>query len=104
MKDDDKKAIIKQFTPDSRAKQAGLKENDIILSLDDTPVEGADDMRIFLLSKQKGDEIRVKVLRERFLLGREKGSLKSFFSINKAVRQWQVKKKRRGPEKGLSSS
>jgi uncharacterized iron-regulated protein len=69
MKDEDKKVIINQFTPDSRAKQAGLRENDIILSLDDTPVESVDDMRIFLLSKKKGDEIRVKVLRERFLLG-----------------------------------
>lgn len=69
LKDEDKKVIINQFTPDSTARKAGLKENDIILSLDDTPVESVDDMRIFLLLKKKGDEITVKVLRERFLLG-----------------------------------
>ncbi len=69
LKDEDKKVIINQFTPDSVAKQAGLKENDIILSLDGTPVESVDDMRIFLLSKKKGDEITVRVLRERFLFG-----------------------------------
>jgi aminopeptidase N len=69
LKDEDKKIIINQFAPDSVAKQAGLKENDIILSIDDTPVESVDDMRIFLLLKKKGDEITVKVLRERFILG-----------------------------------
>jgi aminopeptidase N len=69
LKEEDNKVIVNQFTSDSVAKQAGLKENDIILSLEDTLVESVDDMRIFLLSKKKGDEITVKVLRERFLLG-----------------------------------
>jgi membrane-associated protease RseP (regulator of RpoE activity) len=69
VKDEDGKVIINQFAPDSVVQKAGLEENDVILSLDDTPVESVDDLRIFLLSKKKGDEITVKVLRERFLLG-----------------------------------
>jgi uncharacterized iron-regulated protein len=69
LKDDDKKVIINRFAPDSIAEKAGLKEKDTILSLDDTLVESVDDMRIFLLSKKKGDEITVKVLRERLFFG-----------------------------------
>ena len=58
------------------AEKAGLKKDDTILSIDDTVVESVDDMRIFLLFKNKGDEITVKVLRNRFLLGPEEREFK----------------------------
>jgi S1-C subfamily serine protease len=70
LKEEVKKVFISSFAaPDSIAEKAGLKEDDIILSIDDTVVESVDDMRIFLLFKNKGDEITVKVLRKSFLFG-----------------------------------
>lgn len=69
LKEDDKKVVISQLSAGSIAEKAGLKENDIILSLDDTVVESVDDLKIFLFFKKKGDEITVKVSRKRFLLG-----------------------------------
>ena len=69
LNEEDKKVIISRFAPDSIAEKAGMKEDDIILSIDNTVVESVDDMRIFLFFKKKGDEITVKVLRKRFLFG-----------------------------------
>ena len=76
LKEEDKKVIINRFAPDSIAEKEGMKEDDIILSLDDTVIESIDDMRIFLLFKNKGDEITVTVLRNRFLLGPEEREFK----------------------------
>ena len=69
LKEEDKKVIISQFAPDSIAEKAGLQEDDVILSLDDTIVEGIADVRIFLFFKKKGDEITITVSRKRFLFG-----------------------------------
>ena len=69
LNEEDKKVIISRFAPDSIAEKAGMKEDDIFLSLDDAIVESVDDMRIFLFFKKKGDEITIKVLRKRFLFG-----------------------------------
>jgi len=69
LKEEDKKIIISQFTPDSVAQRAGLEAEDVVLSIDGTIPESVDDMKIFLFFKKKGDEIMVKVLRKRFLLG-----------------------------------
>lgn len=68
LKEEDKKVIISQLSTESIAEKAGLKGDDIILSLDDTVIESVDDMKIFLFFKKKGDEITVKVSRKRFLL------------------------------------
>jgi aminopeptidase N len=76
LKEKDKKVSVERFAPDSIAEKAGLKENDIILSLDDALVESVDDMRVFLLSKKKGDEITIKILRNRFLFGPEEKEFK----------------------------
>ncbi|MFZ2196304.1 MAG: ChaN family lipoprotein, partial [Thermodesulfovibrionales bacterium] len=65
----DKKVLIGSFAAESIAEKAGLKEDDIILSLDDTVIESIDDIKIFLFFKNKGDEIAVKVLRKSFLFG-----------------------------------
>ncbi|HCC69011.1 MAG TPA: hypothetical protein DEP99_03895 [Nitrospiraceae bacterium] len=51
------------------SEKAGLKENDIIISLGDIRIESMDDIKIFLLYKKHGDTVKVRVLRERFLLG-----------------------------------
>lgn len=69
LKEDKGKVIISDFAADSVAEKAGLKKDDIILSLDNTPVETIDDIKIFLLYKKKGDAVIVKALRNRFLAG-----------------------------------
>ncbi|UCE79986.1 MAG: ChaN family lipoprotein [Nitrospiraceae bacterium] len=60
---------ISGFSPGSVSEKAGLVKGDIIVSLDETAVEGIDDVRIFLLDKKKNDTITVTVLRKRFLFG-----------------------------------
>jgi uncharacterized iron-regulated protein len=69
LKVEDKKVIISQLSPESIAEKAGLQVDDIILALDDTVIEGVDDMKIFLFFKKKNDEITVKVSRKRLFLG-----------------------------------
>ena len=69
LKEENKKVFISGFAADSIAEKAGMKENDTILSLDDTVIESVDDMRIFLFFKKKGDEILLKVLRKSFFFG-----------------------------------
>jgi predicted metalloprotease with PDZ domain len=69
LKEEDKKIIISQFAPDSIAQKSGLEAGDIVLSLDDTPIESVDDLRIQLFSKKKGDEVTLRISRKRFLLG-----------------------------------
>ncbi|MFA5354384.1 MAG: ChaN family lipoprotein [Thermodesulfovibrionales bacterium] len=69
LKKEEGKVVISGFPEKSIAEEAGLEEGDIILSLDDTPVADIDDLRIQLLPKKKGDILKVKVLRKRFLFG-----------------------------------
>ena len=63
------KLTITDFPEGSISEKAGMKEGDVILSIDDVPVNSIDDIRIELLYKKKGDLVKVKVLRKRFLLG-----------------------------------
>jgi len=65
----DGKVRIEGFPKASISEKAGLKENDIIISLGDIRIESMDDIKIFLLYKKHGDTVKVRVLRERFLLG-----------------------------------
>lgn len=69
LKEDDRKVVISGLSSGGLAEKAGLKENDIVVFIDDTIVESVDDIKIFLFFKKKGDEITVKVSRERFILG-----------------------------------
>lgn len=66
LKESDGKVVIDGFHEDSLAEKAGLKEGDAIITLDGIQVESADDIRIHLLYKKKGERVNVKVLR-RFL-------------------------------------
>jgi len=69
LKEEEGRVKIEDFGPGSISRKAGIKKDDIILSVDDTKVEGIDDLKIFLLYKKRGDEITVRVLRKRFLFG-----------------------------------
>ncbi len=73
LKETDGKVKIEGFTPGSVSEMAGLKKGDVILALDDISVSSIDDIRIHLFFKQKGDKVKVRVLRRLFLIGdREK--------------------------------
>jgi uncharacterized iron-regulated protein len=56
--------IIQGFSHGSVSEKAGLQKGDRILALDRVPVQGADDVRIELLFKNKGDRIKVMIIRK----------------------------------------
>lgn len=60
---------IEGFPENSVSEKARLKEGDIIISLDNIAIKSVDDARIHLFYKKKGDTVKVKVLRKRFLFG-----------------------------------
>jgi uncharacterized iron-regulated protein len=69
LKEEDGRAKVSGFPAQSVSEKAGLKEGDVVLSLDDTKVGSVEDMQIFLFYKKQGDTVRVRVLRKRFFLG-----------------------------------
>ncbi len=68
LKEEDGKVIVSGFPPDSISEKAGLKKDDVIVSVDDTTIKDIPDLKILLLYKKKGDTVTVTVLRKRFLL------------------------------------
>jgi len=56
-------------SPESAAEKAGLRGDDVIISLDDLKPEVVEDVKIHLLYKKKGDTVVLKVKRKRFLFG-----------------------------------
>jgi aminopeptidase N len=63
------RAKIVGFPQGSASEKAGMKVGDIILSIDHTPVDSIDDVKIELLFKKKGENVRLKILRKTFLSG-----------------------------------
>ena len=66
---DDEKAVVGGVLPGSPAAQAGLKKNDVILSLNGVSTEALVDFRIFLVDKKPGDKLDVIVRRKGFFFG-----------------------------------
>ena len=58
------KVEIAGFPPESNSEKAGMRVGDTILSIDDTPIHGIDDVKIDLLSRKKGEKVKVKILRK----------------------------------------
>lgn len=71
LKEEEGKVKIVAFPENSVSEKAGLKKDDIILTLDGEKIEGIEDMKIFLFYKKKGDAVIVKVLRRGFLFGQK---------------------------------
>jgi aminopeptidase N len=69
LREDDGRMKIDDFGPGSIALEAGLKEGDIIISIDDWKIESIDDVKIALFDKKQGEKINVKVSRKKFLFG-----------------------------------
>lgn len=57
------------FAEESVSAKAGLKKRDRIVSLDGEPINALADVRIHMLSKKKGDTVKVKVMRKGLLFG-----------------------------------
>lgn len=60
---------IDQIVPRSIAAAAGIEEGDILIALDDWKITEIDDVRIFMSDKQRGDTMKLTVLRKKFLFG-----------------------------------
>ncbi|NTW59948.1 MAG: PDZ domain-containing protein [Nitrospirae bacterium] len=61
--------LFKDFVNDSPAKAAGIRADDVLVSLDGMTVQTINDVRVALFYKDKGDIMKIKVIRKRFLLG-----------------------------------
>ncbi|MFC1826833.1 ChaN family lipoprotein [Thermodesulfobacteriota bacterium] len=62
-------ALVSALNPQGQAKQAGIKEKDIILAIDSDPVNDMEDVKIAMLYKVKSDAVTVQIKRRQFLLG-----------------------------------
>jgi len=60
----DGKVKIVNVETDSVAEKAGLKKDDIFISIDDWKIEGIEDIRISMFDKKEGDTIKVRILRK----------------------------------------
>jgi S1-C subfamily serine protease len=69
LKDEGGMVTIAMVSPESAAEKAGLRGDDVIISLDDLKPEVVEDVKIHLLYKKKGDTVVLKVKRKRFLFG-----------------------------------
>jgi aminopeptidase N len=58
------KVMITNVESGSSAEKAGLKANDIFVSIDDWKIDTIDDLRISIFDKNQGDTMKVKVLRK----------------------------------------
>ena len=61
--------FFNDFVQDSPARAAGIKADDALISLDGAPVSTIADIKTALFFKNKGESMKVKVIRKRFLLG-----------------------------------
>jgi len=59
--------LITEVEKESPAEKAGLKAGDVIVQVDNEKVSGSDDVRQIISEKEKGDEVSLKVLRDKRL-------------------------------------
>ncbi len=62
---DGKGVLITEVIEDSPAEEAGLKAGDVVVGIDDQPVENTDDLLKVTSGKEKGDRVELKVLRDK---------------------------------------
>jgi aminopeptidase N len=65
----DSRVKIEKISPGSIAEAIGLKEGDILVSMDGWEVGDIADVRIFMVGKKEGETVKIKILRKRFLFG-----------------------------------
>ena len=64
LKEEKGRAEITGFPEGSVSEKAGMKTGDVILSVDQNPVRTIGDIKIDLLFREKGERVKVVVLRE----------------------------------------
>ncbi len=69
LKEADGKVVIADLPAGSVSRKAGIRAGDVVLALDDSPVQTVADIKIVLFYKKHDEAVRVKVMRKRFLLG-----------------------------------
>ncbi|HET98066.1 MAG TPA: PDZ domain-containing protein, partial [Desulfurivibrio alkaliphilus] len=55
--------LVAGISPHGKAYEAGIRENDLIIALDDQQIEDAADLRIAMLYKERGQTLRVRLSR-----------------------------------------
>jgi PDZ domain-containing secreted protein len=55
---------VVKVSPHGKAGEAGIKEKDIILTVNDQKIADINDLKIILMDKRPGDTVMMKVLRE----------------------------------------
>ncbi len=68
--------LVTALTPQGPAKEAGVREKDIILAIDSEPVNDIEDVKIAMLYKEKKDAVTVRIRRSAFLFGRKELEIK----------------------------
>ncbi|MES9830934.1 MAG: ChaN family lipoprotein [Candidatus Thiodiazotropha sp. DIVDIV] len=64
-----KPPVVSGFSEESGGAEAGLKEKDQVISIDDQPIDSYADLRIALMDREVGETVKVEVKRERLFLG-----------------------------------
>jgi uncharacterized iron-regulated protein len=63
--------FIRDFSPGSPAREAGVKKNDRIARINGRPIRYFVDVKLQLLDKRPGDEIEVETVRQSLIMGEE---------------------------------
>jgi len=71
LKEKEGKVHIEDLLPRSVALKAGLKKGDTLLSVAEWGIESIQDVKIGLFDKKHGETIRVRVSRQKFLVGQK---------------------------------
>ncbi len=66
---------VEDFPPTSIAKEAGLREEDIIVGIDDQKVKSIEDLKLTLFDKRPDDTLKVKIVRKKLLIGKKDMSI-----------------------------
>ena len=61
---DDKGALVGDVPPGSPAQKAGIKTGDVVVAVDDKPVDGVNELMLMVAAKSPGTEVKVKLLRD----------------------------------------
>jgi aminopeptidase N len=62
---DEKGLLITAINPKGQAKQAGIREKDIILAIDSEPINDMEDIKITMLYKEDSDAVMVQIKRKK---------------------------------------
>jgi S1-C subfamily serine protease len=64
--EDEEGVLVTALNPQGQAKQAGIREKDVILAIDSDPVNDMEDVKITMLYKEKSDAVMVQIKRKKF--------------------------------------